>query len=83
MSILVKKCYLYICNILLLYFVMRRGGGIGRRAGLRILWGNSWRFKSSPRHHILVLDSPILSRIQTTLVYPLFNLRLRSTTLTS
>ena len=30
--------------------MVRRSGGIGRRAGFRILWGNSWRFESSLRH---------------------------------
>ncbi len=30
----------------------RRGrGGTGRRAGLRIQWGNLWRFESSRPHH--------------------------------
>ena len=28
------------------------GGGIGRRAGFRYLWGNPWRFESSPGHHL-------------------------------
>src|SRR4030042_6522725 len=26
-------------------------GGTGRRAGLRIQWGNLWGFKSPPSHH--------------------------------
>ncbi len=31
-----------------------RGGGIGRRARLKILWLNkSWEFDSLPRHHIM------------------------------
>ena len=29
-------------------------GGTGRRAGLRILWGNPWRFDSSLAHHFSV-----------------------------
>ncbi len=29
-------------------------GGIGRRAGLRIPWGNPWRFESSLAHQLSV-----------------------------
>ena len=28
-------------------------GGIGRRAALRSLWGNPWKFESSRPHHLL------------------------------
>ena len=28
------------------------GGGIGRRAGLRIQWGNPWGFESPLSHHL-------------------------------
>lgn len=30
--------------------VARESGGIGRRAGFRILWGNPWEFKSPLSH---------------------------------
>lgn len=30
---------------------LRAGGGIGRRVRLRGVWGNPWRFKSSPAHY--------------------------------
>ena len=29
-------------------------GGIGRRAALRSLWGNPWKFESSRPHHFLL-----------------------------
>ena len=30
----------------------RESGGIGRRAGLRIQWGNPWEFESPLSHHL-------------------------------
>ncbi len=32
----------------------RAGGGIGRRARFRTVWGNPWRFESSLAHNLLV-----------------------------
>lgn len=34
----------------------RSGGGIGRRAGLRILWGNPWGFDSPLEHSSFRLE---------------------------
>ena len=33
--------------------ISRRGGGIGRRAGLKIRFRKEWGFDSPPRHHRL------------------------------
>src|SRR5690606_22700189 len=34
------------------HFVACGRGGIGRRAALRSLWGNPWKFESSRPHHL-------------------------------
>ena len=37
-------------------------GGIGRRAALRSLWGNPWKFESSRPHHFLASFGPASAR---------------------
>ena len=43
----------------LIMAVLRAGGGIGIRARLRGVWGNPWRFKSSPAHFLFKNLAPV------------------------
>src|SRR5690606_38597788 len=40
-------------------------GGIGRRAGLRIQWGNPWEFESPLSHHIFTRRGGLRSSART------------------
>ena len=39
--------------IMVIGLVLCESGGIGRRAGFRIQWGNPWEFESPLSHHIV------------------------------
>lgn len=53
------------------YLALTRGsGGIGRRAGLRIQWGNPWGFES-PLSHLITVLSRTAARSTMRLLHPL------------